>query len=133
MTNKQRIITYSAFAAVGIVATIVGVLGYADAATTGMGAALIVVSALKLFKGYRYENDPVYAKQVDTSNADERLAFLASKAAERTFQVSVILLAILSLVLRPFGKTDTANLLAYVMTCEVGIYWLSYLFVSKKY
>ena len=133
MTNKQRIITYSAFAAIGAGLIVAGMLGHVDSASTGFGAALLAISALKLFKGYRYESDPAYARQVDASNADERLAFVASKAAEATFQVSVILLAVLSLVLRPLGGSDTADLLGCIMACEVAIYWLSYLFVSKKY
>jgi heme O synthase-like polyprenyltransferase len=133
MTNKQRIVTYSAFAAVGTAVTVAGMLGYADGAIAGCGGVLLAISALKLFKGYRYETDPAYAKRIDTSNADERLAFLATKAAESTFQLSVILLAVLSLVLRPLGANDTANLLGCIMAGQVALYWLSYLFVSKKY
>ena len=133
MTNKQRIITYSVFAVIGVGLVVLGTLGHISGTATGFGAALLAVSALKLFKGYRYESDPAYARQIDASNADERLAFLASKAAEATFQLSVILLAVLSLVLRPLGGSDTADLLGCVMACEVAIYWLSYLFISKKY
>lgn len=133
MTNRQRIIWYGAFLAAGIVAVALSIFGVIDDMLGAFGLALIIISALQLFKAARYASDPAFAKQIDVSNSDERLAYLASKSAEWTFKVSVIGLCVISLVLRLLGGGDTADVLAFVACVEITVYWVSYLVLSKKY
>ena len=133
MTNKQRIIWYGAFLAAGIVAVTLSLFGVIDDMLGACGLALIIISALQLFKAARYAHDPDFAKRIDVGNSDERLAYLASKSAEWTFKVSAIGLCVLSLVLRILGSADTADVLAFVACAEITLYWVSYLVLSRKY
>lgn len=133
MSNKTRIGVYGLFFAVGLVAIVLSAVGYIDDVLGACGLTLIIISALQLFKAARYAKDPAFAKQIDASNTDERLAFLAGKAAQSAFQVSVIALCLLSLVLRFVGKGDTADVLGFVACGELLVYWVSYLYLSKKY
>ena len=131
--HTQRIIWYAMFAVAGIIAVAFGVLGYTDSYVAGLGGASIGVAGIKLSKELRYAKDPAYAKRVDAVDSDERLAFLASKSAEITFQLSIVALAVLSLALRPLGYDDTASVLCVVMGVETAMYWVSYLVVSRRY
>lgn len=133
MKNSQRIAWYSVLAVAGIVVAVTACLGYTDSSMAGLGGALTVLAALKLLKAAKYARDPEYARKVDASNSDERLAFLASKASEVTFQISVVVLAVLSLALRPFGLKAVADTLSCAMAAEVAVYWVSYLVVSRRY
>lgn len=133
MTNKNRVVAFAALLVVGIVIVGLGVLGYTNDLMAGCGAVLAAVSGIQLYRWVRYENDPSYAQMMDAANTDERLAFLASKAAEVTFQLSVYGLAILSFALRPFGYAQTANVLGVVMGVELTVYWVSYFILSRRY
>lgn len=133
VTNKQRTTWYGLFFVVGIVAVALSAFGIIDDTLGACGITLSLIAALQLFKAVRYAKDPEFAKTIDVSNADERLAFLAGKSAQSAFQVSVVALLLSSLALRFFGKGDTADVLGFVAFGEVIVYWVSYLVVSRRY
>lgn len=133
MTNKQRVIWYGSFFVVGIAAVALSALGHLDEVIGMCGITLAAVSVLGLLKAARYAKDPVYARELDVSNSDERLAYLAGKSAQSAFQISVVGLLVLSLALRLFGHGDTADVLGFVSAAELTVYWVSYLVASRRY
>ena len=79
MSNQKRNILYIALLIVGVVLYAAGSLGDIDSFWSGMGGAIIGVSAVRLVLSVKYKNDPKYAKYVDISNEDERTQFIADK------------------------------------------------------
>lgn len=133
VTNRQRIVWYGVFFAAGIVAIVLSALGYLDDVLGACGITLSLVSVLQLLKAARYAKDPEFARTVDVSNSDERLAFLAGKSAQSAFQVSVVALCLLSVVLHPLGRGGVADVLGLVAAGELTVYWVSYLVASRRY
>ena len=62
MSNQKRNILYIALLIVGVVLCAAGSLGYIDSFWSGMGGAIIGVSAVRLVLSVKYKNDPKYAK-----------------------------------------------------------------------
>lgn len=133
MSNNQRFVWYVALLVAGILLVGLGMLEQVDGYVAGIGGALAAMAVVRLVLERRYATDPAYARKVDVSNSDERLAFLAGKSAEWAFKLSVIGLAVLSLVLRPFGYDETANTLSFIMAIELIMYWAGYFVLSRRY
>ena len=93
MSNQKKNVWYIALLIIGAALYAAGCLEYIDSFWSGMGGALIGVSAVRLMLLVRYKKDPEYAKHVDISNEDERLRFIADKARSRAFFFSILLLA----------------------------------------
>ena len=85
MSNQKKNVWYIALLIIGAALYAAGCLEYIDSFWSGMGGALIGVSAVRLMLLVRYKKDPEYAKHVDISNEDERLRFIADKARSRAF------------------------------------------------
>ena len=117
----------------GIAIIVVGTIRILEPWITGIGAGLTAMGGLFLYKSLRYEKDPEYARKVDVSNTDERLSFVSGKAAMWTFQMSVMGLAILSVVLIPLGFEEAARTLGLTMAAITALYWVSYFTLIRRY
>ena len=106
---------------------------FLDSFWSGMGGGLAAVGAVRLALAARYKKDPDYAKQVDISNHDERNQFVAVKARSWTMYLTIILLAVLSIILRFAGLVPQSQLCLYVMCAMLVIYWVTYMILSKRY
>lgn len=133
MTDKTRIVVYGALTVLGSALMVAGILGYLSDELPIVGGALVTLSVVRLIQVARRVYDPEYARMDAVRNSDERFAFLASKAADAAFRISVIALAVLSLVLRPLGHPEAANTLGLAMSAEVAIYWVCYLVMKNRY
>ena len=133
MTQSQKTLWYAVLFAVGVVLVVLCILEYLGPYWSGLGGTLAGVAGIRLIQAWRYHHDPAYAKKLDTADTDERNVFVANKAADLTFRVSVLVLAVLSVVLRALGHTNTASTLAIVVGAQTLGYFVSYLALSRKY
>lgn len=133
MNHRNRIIWYAVLLLAGIATLVIGLFGRAEEYVGAIGGVMIAMATLRLWNEARYVRDPAYAKQVDIRGTDERTAFIANRSAATTFRISVLALAALSLVLRPFGYDSVASILCIVMAAEVAIYWVCYVVTNRTY
>lgn len=132
MKNK-RIVFTSVWLTLGIALTLCGMLGIIDSYWYGMGGGMIGVGIVHLVRYIRYQKDEEYRETMDVQNKDERNKFLAGKAWAWAGNLYVILSGIAVVVLRIAGYEELSVWTAYSVCLIVVLYWLSYLFLQKKY
>ncbi|MBO4937796.1 MAG: hypothetical protein J6C98_02180 [Oscillospiraceae bacterium] len=108
-------------------------LGSADEYWNGMGTALVVVGILQLVRHIRYRTDEAYRENVDVEAGDERNKYIAMKAWSWAGYLYVMIAAVASVVLKIAGFEELVPLTAGSVCLIMVIYWLSYLFLRKKY
>ncbi len=133
MSNQKRNILYIALLIVGVVLYAAGSLGYIDSFWSGMGGAIIGVSAVRLVLSVKYKKDPKYAKYVDISNEDERTQFIADKARSWALRFSIFLLCGLGIILRPMGHVAESQMCFYAVCGMEVIYLSCRAVVNRKY
>jgi len=108
-------------------------LGKVDSYWSGMGSALIAVGAIFLFRQIRYRTNESYRECVDVEVNDERNKFLATRAWAWAGYLFVLTAAVASLVLKVIGQ-DALSVAAGMGVCAITVfYWLSYMYLRKKY
>jgi len=97
------------------------------------GVAFACMAGVRLIQAWRYHHDPTYARRVEAVNTDERIAFVANKAADLTFRTSVLVLFALSVVMRVLDHGVVADTLALTAALQTLAYWVTYMIMSQKY
>jgi uncharacterized membrane protein len=98
-----------------------------------MGGGFVAISVIRLIQLYRYKNDYEYADKVNVENNDERNRFLAEKARSMTFYYSILIEAIGIIVLRLLDYDEPSTIIGFAICIQLIIYWVSYLWLKKKY
>ena len=107
--------------------------GILDEYWSGMGGALIGVGIVQLVRNIRYQTDPNYRENVDVQAGDERNKYLSMKAWSWAGFYYVMIAAVGSIVLKITGY-DQYSVMAGGTVCLIALlYWVSYLFLRKKY
>ena len=133
MYGNRRMIYYAVLTVAGIALAVLSAFGILDEFFAGFGGGLAAVGAIRLYLGYKYRKDGEYAKKVDVEQKDERTLFLSGKAKSWAYYISVLLLAVISLVLRFTGFTEQAQLCAYIMCGMLAVYFIAYAILCRKY
>lgn len=107
--------------------------GLGDEYWSGMGGAFIGVGVLQLIRQIRYKTDVAYRERVHVENSDERNRFLVNKAWAWAGYWYVMIAAGVSIIAKLLGY-DQLSIMAGISICLIIVlYWLSYLFLRKKY
>ena len=99
----------------------------------GLGGGLLGVGVFQVIRNVRYLSNPTYREKVDTTNSDERNRFLAGRAWAWAGYLYVLTAAIATIVFQIIGKTELATAAGISMCIIMVFYWLSYLYLQKKY
>ena len=130
--NKKRIVAV-VWVILGAALTLSGVLGIVDSYWSGMGGGLLGVGIVQLVRVIRYHKDEEYRENVDVQAKDERNLFLVGKAWSWAGSLYVILTGIAVVVLKIAGYDELSTWAAYSVCLMILLYWLSYLWLRKKY
>ena len=131
--NIKRMIASIIEIAIGICLTVCGTTGIVDEYWNGMGTALIVVGAIWLVRNIRYKTNVTYRENVDVAVNDERNKYLSTKAWSWAGYFFVLIAAVASVALKIAGF-DGYSIMAGGSVCLIVVlYWLSWLFLRKKY
>lgn len=133
MKRNRRMILSVFWLVVGIVLTVLGVMGQIDSYWSGMGGGLIGVGTLQLYRFIRYEKDEEYRQNVDIQNSDERNRFLAGRAWAWAGYLFVLINGVAVIALRIMGYDQQSMWAAYSVCGLLLLYWLSYLWLRRKY
>ncbi len=99
----------------------------------GMGGALMAVGALRVAMAVKYRKDPVYREKIDTEADDERNRFLRMKSWAWTGYVVVLLEGLGVIIAMILGRQDVQQLLSFSICLIVGVYWVCYVILCRKY
>ena len=102
-------------------------------AAPSIGAGLFAYGVCRLAGEWRTRKNPEYAKQMETANKDERLAFIADKARSLTLVISIIILAILGIIFLSVGLKPYGFECLFIMSGISFLYFIVYQVVSRRY
>ena len=137
MKPTRRIITQwilpALYVVIGATLGICGELGTIDQFWNGLGAALVVVGALRLIRQIRYHTSDTYKEEIDTAIQDERNQFIRAKTWSWVGYVYIIIAAVATIVFKLLGQ-ETLMFAASGSVClMIVLYWIIYLILNKKY
>ena len=131
--NKKNMVLAVTWILVGTALFVSGVLGIVDAYWSGMGGGFLGVGIARLVRVIRYHNDEEYREKMDVQAKDERNLFLIGKAWSWAGSLYVILSGIAVIVLKIAGYDELSTWAAYSACLMLLLYWLSYLWLRRKY
>lgn len=100
---------------------------------SGMGGALVAVGVLQVIRNLRYRNNPEYQEKVNIEYGDERNKYLRMMSWAWTGYIVVLIEAIGVVVALIMGQHTIQVILAYSVCLIVGIYWIVYMILKRKY
>ena len=133
MNIGRRLFIHIPFAAIGITLVCLATAGVVDSFWAGMGSALLLVSALRFVRLYRYQKDEAYRERTDTALTDERNRFLRNKAWAWAGYLFVLIAAVCTIVFKVIGQELLSQVTGLGLCLIVTLYWISFLILRKKY
>ena len=133
MKIGRRAVGYGICLLLGVGLVVLGVLEIVDAFWSGMGAALVVISVLRLMQMYRFRKNESYRERMETEVSDERNRFLRNNAWAWAGYLFVLIAAIAAIVLRVMGQDLLSLAASYAVALIVLLYWIAYLLLRNKY
>ncbi len=132
--NKKKLIISIMWVIIGIVILIlegVGIIN--DPIYSGMGGALLVIGILQVIRNVRYHTDNEYKEKIDIAFKDERHGYIRMKAWSWAGYLFVMGAAVVSIILYIAEMNEYGQIVSYCMCAVLVLYWISYLYLSKKY
>ena len=117
----------------GSVLLLCGIFEVLDSYWAGMGGGFLGVGIMQGIRIFRYKSDPEYRTKTDRANKDERNKFLAAKAWSWAGYLFVLIAAVGSILFKLAGREDLMELSAFAVCLILVLYWLCFLFLSRKY
>ena len=131
--NGKRIAAQILCAMLGGVLLVLGCFEVVDSFWSGMGAALIVVGALRLIRAYRFSKDVSYREKVEIETGDERNRYLRGKAWAWAGYLFIFCTAVSVIVLKLLGQDLLCQMAGGAVCLMLVLYWISYWVLRKKY
>ena len=98
-----------------------------------MGIAFLFIGTLQLLRQRRYRTNESYRERVDTAANDERNKFLANKAWAWAGYWFVLLAGSGTVIFKLMGREDLMMFCSGSVCFMMVLYWLNYLWLSRKY
>lgn len=132
--NNKRLALSIFWVVLGAVLLVLSTAGILDSSMYGgMGGALIAVGILQCMRNVRYRKDSSYREKIDTEAGDERNRFLRMKSWAWTGYIVVLVQAAGSIIAFVRGQQLVQEVLWFSICLIVGVYWISYMILSRKY
>lgn len=130
---NKRIILSIFWIVLGTALNVACYVGNIDSYWSGMGGGLIVVGAIQLIRNIKYKTNAAYKETVDTEINDERNKYIANKAWAWAGYLFVLAAGLGTVIFRIMGHNETSLMCAYSVCLILVLYWISYMFLKKKY
>jgi len=132
--NNKKLVLSIIWVVLGIVLIILSCMGKITSPyCSGLGGGLIAVGILQIVKNLKYKNDDSFKEKIDIEATDERNRFLRMKAWSWVGYVLLFGVCITEIVFFVMGKEKIGELLSYVICGIIGLYWLVYFILQKRY
>ena len=133
MKYSKKIWLSGFWCVVGAVLIALSFAGVVDEFWNGMGSGLFIVGLIQVIKQLRYRNNEEYREQVDIALDDERYKYIANKSWAWAGYLYVMIAAVGSIVLKICGQDELCTLASSSLALLVGLYWVSYMVLKRKY
>lgn len=133
MKFDRKIILSIFYMIIGIVLTVIGMADVADEFWSGMGAALITVSIVRMVQLLRLHKNENYRENFEIEMSDERKRFIRNKAWAWSGYLFVLAVAVLSIVFKIVGQDLLSVASGFAVCMMMILYWICYFILSKKY
>ena len=100
---------------------------------SSFGCALAAIGIAQGLRNIRLMRNPEACKRREIAESDERNIMLANKAKSWAFSLYMILIGAAVLVLSLMEKHEIAAILGYTVCILIGLYYVCYLILKKKY
>ncbi len=132
--NNKRLALSIFWMVLGIVLIILTVTDVLDQSIyAGMGGALTTVGFLQMMRNLRYRKDENYREKIDTEFGDERNSFLRMKSWAWTGYIVVLAEGIGVVIAMITRQELISQVLSWSVCLIVGVYWITYMVLSRKY
>ena len=110
-----------------------GIAGLVDSFWSGMGGALIAVGGVRMVQQIRLRKNDEYREKIETEISDERNKFISGKAWAWAGYLFVMINAIGTIGFKILGNEQLSQYCAFAVCIIILLYWISYLFLRRKY
>lgn len=131
MNNKRFIVSIIEIV-VGI-SLIIGSFMGVDEYWSGMGTAFLVVGILNIIRVVKYKKNDEYREKWDIEVNDERNKYLRLKSWAWAGYLFVMSGAIGTIGFKLAGKEDLMKMASYSVCYIMILFWISNIFLRKKY
>lgn len=97
------------------------------------GFTLVVMGVIRLIRHRKITKDEASIHRQEVLETDERILMMNEKARSWVFSYSVLIAGIAVIVLSFLGKHDAAQPFAWYVCGQIGLFWICWLIIRKKY
>ena len=134
MYNNKKLILSIFWVVLGAVLIGLSIVKVIDSSIySGMGGALIAVGVIQIIKNLKYRKDTDYKEKIDIETNDERNKYLRMKSWSWAGYIVVLVEAMGSIAAMICGQYIIQQVLLYSVALIVGVYWIAYIVLGKKY
>lgn len=134
MKYEKRIFLSLLWIVLGIVLILCGFAKVFDSdICIGMGGGWLICGILQLIRHIRYIKDKNYRENFDIETNDERNKYISSKAWSWAGYGFVLISGIASIVLLIANQRVFASVTSGSICLVITLYWISYLYLKRKY
>lgn len=131
--KKERLIASIVEIIVGAALFICSVFGVVDEFWSGMGTSIFIIGVIFLIRNIKYKTNEEYREKIDIESNDERNKYISLKAWAWAGYLFVMLGAVGTIVFKLIGKEDLMMMASLSVCLIMVFYWISYIFLKKKY
>ena len=131
--KKERLIASIVEIIVGAALLICSIFGLVDEFWSGMGTSLVVIGVIFLIRNIKYKTNEEYREKIDIESNDERNKYISLKAWAWAGYLFVMLGAVGAIVFKLMGKEELMMMASFSVCLIMVFYWISYIFLKKKY
>ena len=131
--KKTEIVLGITWLVLGLAVIALSVLENLDEFWSGMGAALLVVGAARLLRGYRLSKSDTYREKREVMETDERFRFIRNKAWSWAGLLFVIIGTLGTILFKLLGQELLCQATSGAVCLMLVLYWISFFILKKKY
>ncbi|MBQ4547476.1 MAG: hypothetical protein IJA17_10050 [Oscillospiraceae bacterium] len=133
MKIEKRVYISVFWVVIGLVLIACGIFDIVDSFWSGMGGALIGVGAIRIYQYIKYRKNPEYREKVEIERNDERNRFIGGRAWAWAGYFFVLINAVGTIAFKIMENDLLSQYCAYSVCGILLLYWVSFLFLRKKY
>lgn len=131
---KQRLYIAVSYIVIGLILIAADALNhFENQFFFSFGITLIVMGILRLIRHRKVTKDEASIRKQKLAETDERTLMMNEKARSWAFSYSVLIAGIAVIVLSFLGKHDAAQPFAWYVCGQIGLFWICWLIIRKKY
>ena len=131
--KKEKFIVSIIEIMIGLALLICSIFELVDEFWSGMGTSLLIIGVIFLIRNIKYKTNEEYREKIDIESNDERNKYISLKAWAWAGYLFVMFGAVGTILFKLMGKEDLMMMASASVCLIMVFYWISYIFLKKKY